>query len=178
VPTQMAHTKNQHLRPFHRSRTARWTRSLTTAQPLPTGRGAGDGVAPRRGEVNSANAANQRDSRRRSSLALLRSAVRPHSGRLSVEPPMGRRQKKDPAVAWGLDGVSQLLTKLLVNHHSRFKRRLVQTGNSQIEFEAAWGSGPPRLILAARRGGRRGQQPFDGDPLMVTFAIRWPAQIS
>jgi hypothetical protein len=54
----------------------RWKRSLTTAQPLPTGRSASDSVALRRCEVNSANAANQRDSRRGSSLAFVRSAVR------------------------------------------------------------------------------------------------------
>jgi hypothetical protein len=61
-------------------------------------------------------------------LTILRSAVRTHDRKLSVEAPMGQRQKKDLAVARGLDGVS---------HYSRFKRRLVQTGNSQIEFEAA-----------------------------------------
>jgi hypothetical protein len=43
-------------------------------------------------------------------------------------------KKKDPAKAWGLDGVSQLLTKLRFIQYCKFKRRLVQTGNSQFEF--------------------------------------------
>jgi hypothetical protein len=63
----------------------------------------------------------------------------------------GQPSKERPRRGLGAGRGLSIADEVAINYYSRFKRRLVQTGNSQIEFEAAEGSVPSRLILAARR---------------------------
>jgi hypothetical protein len=68
-------------------------------------------------------------------LTFLRTAVRSHKRRrLSDQVSIGNDEQRPRLAFRAPDEVSQLLTKLLVNHYRGFERRLVQTGNSQIEF--------------------------------------------